>query len=110
MAAEWVRIGFSAAFIFAGLAIVVIAIVGIYRFNFILNRMHIAAAADTLGLLLITVGLIILDGIDPSTLKLIVIVVFFWMANPVVGHLIMKLEVDTIKPEDLKKECEVIES
>ena len=108
LALMWIRVIFAAIFILVGLAIIVMAVIGVYRFNYVMNRMHVAAACDTLGLLLLTIGFIILNGFRASSLKLLVIVVFFWMANPVVSHLISKLEVTT--NEHIDEECEVMNS
>lgn len=102
-----IRLLIGGAFTLTGLVTVVLSIIGVYRFNYVLNRMHVAASCDTLGLLMMTIGLIILNGWDISGLKLLLILIFFWIANPVTGHLISKLEVDT--NENIEEECEVIE-
>jgi len=103
---EWIRFGIAAVLIVAGLITICIAIFGVYRFNFIINRMHIAAACDTLGILMILFGLIILSGFTSMSFKLILIVAFMWLANPVSSHLICKLEYET--NERIEEECEVV--
>ena len=97
------RLGLGAGLIFFGLLIIVLAIIGIFRLNYVLNRMHVAATCDTLGMLFILVGLVLLEGISFTTLKLILIVVFFWISGPICSHLIAKIESRTNK--DIKKEC-----
>ena len=106
MVLEWIRFAIAAILVIGGLAIIGIAIFGVYRFNFIINRMHIAAACDTLGIMMILIGLIILSGFTNMSLKLVMIIAFMWLANPVGGHLICKLEVET--NEKIDEECEVI--
>lgn len=104
----WIRFAFAAAFILAGTVIICIALFGVFRFNYILNRMHIAAACDTLGIFLMLVGLIFLTGFTVMSLKLCLIIAFLWLANPVCSHLICKVEVMT--NEKIDEECEVINS
>jgi len=106
MTLDWIRFGLAAVLIIVGLVIIGIAIFGVYRFNFIINRMHIAAACDTLGIMLILFGLILISGFTVMSLKLVLIVAFMWLANPVSSHLICKLEVET--NEKIEEECEVI--
>lgn len=106
MVIEWIRFGIAAVLILSGLVTIGIAIFGVFRFNFVINRMHIAAACDTLGILMMLLGLIILSGFTSMSLKLILIVCFMWLANPVSSHLISKLEIET--NEKIEEECEVM--
>lgn len=106
MVIEWIRFGIAAVLILSGLVTIGIAIFGVFRFNFVINRMHIAAACDTLGILMMLLGLIILSGFTAMSLKLILIVCFMWLANPVSSHLISKLEIET--NEKIEEECEVM--
>ena len=106
MVIEWIRFGIAAVLILSGLVTIGIAIFGVFRFNFVINRMHIAAACDTLGILMMLLGLIILSGFTSMSLKLILIVFFMWLANPVSSHLISKLEIET--NEKIEEECEVM--
>ena len=57
MIGEWIRFGLCAAFLLAGLFIMVVSIIGLYRFDFALQRIHAAALGDTLSLLLFTIGI-----------------------------------------------------
>ena len=102
---EWIRFGIAAALIIAGVIIIGIAILGVFRFYFVINRMHIAAACDTMGIMLVLLGLIVLDGLSAMSLKLALIIAFMWLANPVSSHLICKLEKET--NEHIEEECEV---
>ena len=95
------------ALLLIGLIIIALAIFGIYRFNYILNRMHVAATCDTLALFIMLIGLIFLNGLSFTTLKLVSIIVFFWLTSPICSHLISKVEKET--NEKIEEECEVIE-
>ena len=97
------RLAIGTILIFIGLLIIVLAIIGIYRLNYVLNRMHVAATCDTLGMLFILVGLVFIEGITFTTLKLVCIVVFFWLSSPICSHLIAKIESQTNK--NIDNEC-----
>lgn len=101
---EWIRFFAGGIFIVSGVVIAVIATIGLYRFRFVLNRMHAAAMCDTLALACVCIGLVIINGISFTSLKLLLIILFLWMASPVSSHLISRLEVVT--DEQVKKECE----
>ena len=47
---EWIRFAVAAAFIVSGLVFELISVIGVYRFKYVLNRMHAAAMGDTLGI------------------------------------------------------------
>jgi len=90
----------------AGLVTLFATAVGLFRFHYVLNRLQAAAKCDTFGMLLIFSSLIVMRGWDVASLKLILIIVFLWIANPVSAHLIARLEVAT-NPK-FTEECEVI--
>lgn len=92
---EWIRFFISAGLILVGLFMIISAIVGAYRFKYVLNRMHAAAMGDTMGLLFIVLALIVASGFTFDSLKLLLLIVMFWMTSPVAGHLIGRLEVTT---------------
>lgn len=92
--------------ILLGVIDIVLAVLGTFRFHYVLNRMHASAMADTLGVLLVLSGLIVLSGFSALSLKLLVIIVFMWMASPVMSHLIARAEALTYT--DLTIESEVI--
>lgn len=107
MKLEWIRTGIAIALIATGLFIFFVATLGLYRLHYVLNRMHAAAKCDTLGTLLVLSGVIVLLGFSYASLKIIVLIIFVWLANPVAVHLIGKVEVKT-NPY-LKKDCEIVE-
>lgn len=104
---EIIRLILMILFIGTGLFIFGVATYGLFKFDYILNRVHVAAKCDTLASLLIIIGLMIYSGLSITTLKLGLVVVFLWLSNPVGTHLIGQTEVITNK--DIDKECEVIE-
>ena len=104
---ETIRFILAAVFLIAGVPCMASAVLGMFRFKYVLNRMHTAGTADTFGLLLSMIGLIIWKGFGFEALKMLVIILFFWMSGPVSSHLIARMEVST--NEKLEEECEVKE-
>ena len=102
---EIIRFIFAAIFLVLGLATMASAVFGMFRFKYVLNRMHTAATSDTFGLLLSMIGLIIWKGFGFEALKMMIIICFFWISGPVSSHLIARMEVST--NEKLEDECEV---
>lgn len=87
-----------------GLSIFAIELIGVFKFKYILNRMHAAAMGDTIGIGMSLLGLIILCGFNYTSLKMALIIVFLWQASPVSSHLISRLEVTT--NEEIDKFCD----
>jgi len=97
---EWVRFGISAACMLIGLFVFVTGTFGIYKFRFVLNRMHSAAILDTMGLFFVIVSLAVARGLDLTTVKMFLVVVFLWLTSPLSSHLIAKMEYFTDKNLD----------
>ena len=102
---EWIRFILGVAFIITGLLVFVIQLIGVYKFKYVLNRMHAAGMGDTMGISLCLIGTMFLYGWGFTTLKVGLIICFLWLASPVSSHLISRLEVTT--NEDLEKYCKV---
>ena len=105
---EWVRFIIGSLCIVCGLLIALIAALGLFKFRFALNRMHAAAMTDTLGILMVLLGLIIMRGFCFDSLKLALIILFFWFASPVSSHLLAGMEVEI--SDRLKDNCDVEET
>ncbi len=101
---EWVRFMIGTVVLLCGLSIFIVEIFGIFHMKYVLNRMHAAAMGDTLGISISLVGLMIISGLNFTTLKMVLIVTFLWLASPVSSHLIARLEVSTNKK--LNEFCE----
>ena len=102
---DWIQFIAGTAFLITGLCIFVIQLLGVFKFKYVLNRMHAVAMGDTLGIGVSLVGLMILSGFNFTTLKMALIIVFLWLASPVSSHLISHLEVVT--NEDLENYCKI---
>lgn len=102
---EWLRFLAGTGLLLAGLGIFALQIFGVFKFKYVLNRMHAAAMGDTLGIGICLTGLILLSGLNVTSLKLALVIVFLWLASPVSSHLISRLEVVT--NEHLEEVCEL---
>jgi len=103
---QWARFCLAALLMSAGLVALFGTTLGLFRFQYVLNRIHVAAKCDTFGVLLTFSSLILMSGWNAVSLKLILIIIFLWLANPVSGHLIAHLEAAT-NPK-IMEECKVI--
>ena len=92
---EWIRFLAGAVLLLIGLLIFLIQMIGVFRFKYVLNRMHAAAMGDTLGIGCCLLGLIVMKGASFTSLKLLLVMVFLWFSSPVSSHLIARLEVTT---------------
>ncbi len=91
----WIRLFLSIGCLAIGIVFEILAVFGVNRFKKPLNRMHAAAMGDTLGILFVFLGLILMRGFSMDSLKLFLVILFFWLASPVSGHMISRLEVMT---------------
>ena len=92
---EIIRFSVSAGLMLYALFILCVGVIGVYRFQYVLNRMHAAAMNDTLGILCALLSLIVADGFTFTSLKLLLVIVFLWISSPVSSHLIGRLEITT---------------
>ena len=102
MNVETLRFILCALLMLLGLFFEVSAVIGVFRFRYVLNRMHAAAMGDTLGILFLLLGLAVANGASMLSVKLLLLVALFWMASPVASHLIGRLELVT--NEELDRE------
>jgi len=91
-----------------GLFILGVATSGIFRFDDVLNRIHVAAKCDTMGAIFFLSGLAVLEGFTLITFKLALILLFQWLTNPVAIHLVARTEFHTA--QDLGDRCETLDA
>lgn len=100
--AEQLRFVLCALLMGLGLIFEICAVIGVFRFHYVLNRMHAAALGDTMGIFLMMLGLAVANGATVLSVKLMLLVLLFWTASPVASHLIGRLELVT--NEELDRE------
>ena len=87
MTGEWIRFGLTALCVLAGCFALLTAMVGLFRFDFTLNRLHAASIADTLGL-----SLLVLAVMLAVLWKLLLVVILQWCTSPLSGHMLAQFE------------------
>ncbi|MBO5121583.1 MAG: monovalent cation/H(+) antiporter subunit G [Oscillospiraceae bacterium] len=89
---EWLRFILVALCMLGGMFTMIVAILGLYRFDFALNRIHSAAMGDTLSLFLFVLGLVIAVGWNVVALKLVLVLVLQWLTSPLSSHMLAQFE------------------
>lgn len=79
-------------FLMGGLFFFMVGTVGILRFPDMYTRAHGAAKCDTLGAVLSLTSLMIYNGFNVISLKLLLIIVFIWLTNPTATHIIVRVK------------------
>lgn len=96
MTGEWIRFGLTALCVLAGCFALLTAMVGLFRFDFTLNRLHAASIADTLGLsllvLAVMLAVMLAVGLRPVLWKLLLVVILQWCTSPLSGHMLAQFE------------------
>lgn len=73
-------------FITTGAFFMLVGSIGVIRLPDFFTRSHATSKSDTLGIMLVLGGLAIYEGFTVTSLKLILIVFFIALANPVGSH------------------------
>jgi multicomponent Na+:H+ antiporter subunit G len=76
----------AVALITAGAAFLAVSAVGLVRFPDFYTRAHAVAKSETLGILLVVVGLAVHHELGPGTGRLVLVLVFALVANPTAMH------------------------
>ena len=85
---EIVRLAVGTGLLLCGLGIFLMELYGAFHFDYVLNLM-------------------VFNGLTFTTMKLALIVIFFWIASPISSHMLARLEVTT--NDNLRQHCEVYE-
>ncbi len=70
----------------AGGVILIIGTIGMLRFPDFFTRLHAASVIDTLGSMLIVLGLVLQAGLSLVTIKLLLIIFFILFTTPTAAH------------------------
>ncbi len=85
-----VRTIITGILLFPGCFLIVVSSIGIVRFPDFYSRIHPAGKSDTLGQLLVLSGLMVYEGFSLVSIKLLIIVIFIFIANPTATHALAK--------------------
>jgi len=73
-------------FVVLGIFFLLIGSVGTIRLPDFYSRTHATSKSDTLGMMLIIIGLIIFEGLTINSGKLFLVLLFILLANPIGAH------------------------
>jgi len=85
---------FVSIFIILGSLFILIAAIGMLRFNDFFSRMHASTKATSFGVLLLLMGVIIFFSSLIVTLKAMLIIIFIYLTAPLAAHAIAKSFID----------------
>lgn len=92
---ETLRYIFAAVLMLCGVAAAGVSILGVFRFRFVMNRMHCAAILDTIAMVGILGGLMVAACSLEYVPKLLAALVVLWVGSPVASHLVGRMEIAT---------------
>lgn len=105
---EIIQFILAAIFISIGVVMEIIAVFGIFKFNYVLPRLHSAAIGDTGALGCIMVGLMIASGFNLYTLKLLFVWIFLWLGSAVASHVLARMIIAS-EPQEVSENTEIID-
>ena len=80
----------AVAFVSAGIFFLVTGAAGLLRFPDFYTRMHASGKCDTLGALLVLVGIACHEGASLTSVKILLIAGFIFLASPTATHAIAR--------------------
>lgn len=89
------RFVIAAALMLFGIAAGAVSIYGVFRFKFVMNRMHCAAILDTVAMAGILGGLMVASGNWQYVPKLLAALLVLWIGSPAASHLVGRMEIAT---------------
>ncbi len=92
---ETIRFVLAAVLMLCGVIAGAISILGVFRFHFVMNRMHCAAILDTIAMAGILGGLMVATGSMEYIPKLAAALLVLWVGSPIASHLVGRMEIAT---------------
>ena len=105
----YLRFALAIVLLVGSVCLFIIQVAGVFKMKYVLNRMHSAAIGDALALGMAFLGLILLNGWNFTTFKLILVPCFLFFTSPVSSHLVARMETQTDEVRDKYKLCHVSE-
>ena len=104
----WIRFGLTATLLTLALISMASAVLGNFRFGFIMNRIHAAGIGDTVGVFLAALAVAIGIGTPSVILKIAMVLIFMWCTSPVATHFLGQIEyyMDDTLDEHVRREDE----
>jgi len=76
----------SLIFCLGGLFFLVVAAIGMIRLPDVFTRSHAVSLTDSLGALLLLIGIAIYEGLNMNVLKILAVLALLYLQNPVIAH------------------------
>ncbi len=80
-------------FIVAGLFFLIVAAIGVIRLPDVFTRSHAVSLTDSLGAVLLLIGIAIYEGLSLNVLKLFAVLSLLYLQNPVITHATLRAAV-----------------
>lgn len=80
------QIVISAILVVLGILFMLTGSIGILRLPDFYSRTHSVSTSDTIGVIFVITGLVIYEGFTQSSFKLLLIVLFIALSNPIGSH------------------------
>lgn len=92
----------ATVFLIVGLLFVAISAIGVVRLPDFYTRLHASGIGETLGLMISFVGLAIYEGFTILTVKLFIVFLLVFLANPIGTHILGKAAYKSGLPWEIK--------
>ena len=92
---ETIRFCLASVLMLCGVIAGAVSILGVFRFHFVMNRMHCAAILDTISMAGILGGLMVATGSMAYIPKLAAALMVLWVGSPIASHLVSRMEMAT---------------
>ena len=86
----YILVGLAIICILGGLFFFTTATIGLLRFPDFFTRLHATGKGDTLAVFLCLIGFALYEGFSLTALKIVVIAVFMFLAQPTATHAISR--------------------
>ena len=81
-----------------GLIFLVGSMIGMLRLPDFYSRVHASGNSETLGTMLVFLGLAVYNGVSITSAKLLIILMFIFLGNPIGSHILTKAAYKTGHP------------
>lgn len=80
----------AGVFVITGVLAIIIGLIGVFRMPDFFTRLHAASIIDTMGTMLVLVGLMLYSGLNLVSIKLLLIMIFILITTPAAAHALAK--------------------
>lgn len=95
----WLQNTLSVLLICMGIFFMLVGSIGILRLPDFYSRTHAVSMSDALGISSVMMGLIVYEGFTQSSLKLLLIILFVALSNPIGSHALSRAAyIKKVKP------------